>query len=125
LNACPSSLLHLISGLGKPSALHLKLTEESSRTSVSELVSSSKKRGGTKRKNKAARITLGGHSLISYNLKLSLKSWKDKDLQTNDMQISDLAFHGISIDLAHIFPTIFLSNIMNVKIKSGSCVTAY
>jgi len=47
LMGCPSSLLHLISGIGKPFAAQRKLTVESSRTSISELVSCSTNRGGT------------------------------------------------------------------------------
>lgn len=47
LMGCPSSLLHLISGIGKPFATQRRLTEESSGESTSELVRCSTNREGT------------------------------------------------------------------------------
>lgn len=47
----PSSLLHVIVGMGYPEASHLRLTLDLSSTTVSELVSLSIMAGGTERDN--------------------------------------------------------------------------
>lgn len=128
----PPSRLQLILGVGFPAAAHLRVTLLPSLTTMSALVGLSKISGGTVHADKSTLQMLDliyvcarrENLIIGCNNNNNNKSFthlrgnffSDKIIRTNDLQVSSLIHHGISVDLTHVFALVRLSDVPYVQV---------